>query len=350
MAEEPRELTIVGGGLAGLSLGIALRRYGVGVVLHEATAYPRHRVCGEFISGLHGSTVETLGIEQALRDAVRHRSTIWYRRNQVVLEADLPEEALSLSRHLLDARLCRQLEDLGGTVHQAARFAPRSNTQEGLIWTHGRQATRESPWLGLKAHFTGFASEHGLEMHVGDGIYVGVAGVENDRTNVCALLRGPLDHKPKSAQGFSELMHRRGLPSLASRLREAEVDTASVIGVTALPFRRSSVVIKPRPIPDRCFLGDAYAQIPPFTGNGMTMAFQSAESALPHLEAYAHHKQDWTATCQAIQAALHERFGGRLQRAGWLHPLLTKRWGQSLLGWSGAFHNWPFRKLYHATR
>ena len=49
-------IEIVGGGLAGLSLGVALRREGVPVTLFEAGDYPRHRVCGEFIAGLAETT------------------------------------------------------------------------------------------------------------------------------------------------------------------------------------------------------------------------------------------------------------------------------------------------------
>ena len=42
--------------------------------------------------------------------------------------------------------------------------------------------------------------------------------------------------------------------------------------------------------PGMCSLGDAEAIIPPFTGNGMSMAFESAESALDPL-AYPHSPQ-----------------------------------------------------------
>ena len=52
----PRPLTIVGGGLAGLTLGLALRQRGLPVTVIEAGRYPRHRVCGEFLSG-HGQDV-----------------------------------------------------------------------------------------------------------------------------------------------------------------------------------------------------------------------------------------------------------------------------------------------------
>ena len=47
-----RPVRIAGGGLAGLSLGVALARRGVEVEVQEALAYPRHRVCGEFVLSL----------------------------------------------------------------------------------------------------------------------------------------------------------------------------------------------------------------------------------------------------------------------------------------------------------
>ncbi len=59
-------VTIVGGGLAGLTLGIALRQHNVPVQLHESGHYPRHRVCGEFISGHGQASLERLGLRSML--------------------------------------------------------------------------------------------------------------------------------------------------------------------------------------------------------------------------------------------------------------------------------------------
>src|SRR5215469_18650464 len=67
MAEKP--ITIVGGGLAGLSLGIGLRNRGVPATILEAGTYPRHRVCGEFISGRGQTVLSKLGVSQSVHKA-----------------------------------------------------------------------------------------------------------------------------------------------------------------------------------------------------------------------------------------------------------------------------------------
>src|SRR5689334_290721 len=59
-----KPITIVGGGLAGLTLGIGLRRQNVPVTILESRRYPRHRVCGEFISGQGQQTLERLGLRE----------------------------------------------------------------------------------------------------------------------------------------------------------------------------------------------------------------------------------------------------------------------------------------------
>ena len=56
-----KPITIVGGGLAGLTLGIGLRQQGIPVTVWEAGHYPRHRVCGEFISGRGQDVLARLG-------------------------------------------------------------------------------------------------------------------------------------------------------------------------------------------------------------------------------------------------------------------------------------------------
>ena len=61
-------VSIVGGGLAGLSLGINLRRHGIPVHLYETNRYPRHKVCGEFISGSGIASLDRLALTDLLFD------------------------------------------------------------------------------------------------------------------------------------------------------------------------------------------------------------------------------------------------------------------------------------------
>ena len=114
MQKERRGIQIVGGGLAGLSLGIALVKRNVAVQLYEASTYPRHRVCGEFIAGLHSETAEELGIVEPLADAAQHRSVSWFRKGQAFRQDRLPAAALGISRHRLDQRLATLFEASGG--------------------------------------------------------------------------------------------------------------------------------------------------------------------------------------------------------------------------------------------
>ena len=53
-------IEIIGGGLAGLSLGLALSREKIAVRVVEAGRYPRHSVSGEFITGLEDDTIAQL--------------------------------------------------------------------------------------------------------------------------------------------------------------------------------------------------------------------------------------------------------------------------------------------------
>jgi flavin-dependent dehydrogenase len=78
-------------------------------------------------------------------------------------------------------------------------------------------------------------------------------------------------------------------------------------------------------------LGDSHAIIPPFTGNGMTMAFQSAETALPHLVAYANGEMTWDEACAQIAKHLRARFEKRLKSAKLIHPLLFHALARPLL-------------------
>ena len=334
-------IEIIGGGLAGLSLGLALRRAGAPVTVCEAGAYPRHRVCGEFITGLAPATIARLALAPLLAGALRHDEVAWFLDggDRPARIQTLPSPALGLSRHALDARLAAAFVEAGGDLRthtRASDLAPRT----GRVFATGRRRGR-SPWLGLKIHARGLTLTRDLELHLGENAYVGLARVETGEVNVCGLFH----RRALCAKGADLLLgylQAAGLGALATRLATAELDPASFCAVAAVCFDGRV------PASDRVCLGDACAMIPPFTGNGMAMAFQSAEIALDPLLAYASGAQSWAATGRAINAALCRQFRLRLATADALHPFLLtpprQRWLRSL----NRARLLPLRPLYAA--
>jgi flavin-dependent dehydrogenase len=333
-----RSLEIVGGGLAGLSLGLALRRAGVSVTVVEAGVYPRHRVCGEFIAGLDDRTIARLGLTTILADALRHHEVAWYFGGQVTRIQQLPSPALGISRFVLDARLAEAFVAAGGKLRSHTRVTS-TDAVEGRVFATGRRRA-ESPWIGLKFHATGLKLTRELELHLGEQAYVGLARIESDRVNVCGLFH----RRPLAAKGSELLLaylRAANLDALAERLSAARPDEASCCAVAAVDFDRTFSG------GDGVRLGDAGAMIPPFTGNGMAMAFQSAEAALDPLLEYARGATNWAQTCQAIRAALSPRFRTRLFSAHALHSFLLQPRRQRVLHALSRAKLLPLRPLYH---
>src|SRR5215469_9150174 len=151
-----KPLTIVGGGLAGLTLGIGLRQKKVPVTVWESGHYPRHRVCGEFISGRGQETLSNLGLSSWVLNAgtIPARTAMFVFRAAQTPVRPLPEPALSISRYVLDALLARVFQELGGELLTDRRW-PKETFGEGVVRATGRRVRCETDrwrWFGIKFH------------------------------------------------------------------------------------------------------------------------------------------------------------------------------------------------------
>ena len=334
-------ITIAGGGLAGLSLGIALRRAGVEVTIHEAGTYPRHRVCGEFISGVSERTIETLGLGDAFAGARRHRTMAMFSGDTCGFEGPLPEAAIGLSRLALDSRLAEKFQSLGGTLCIQSRCRPE--IQEGHVWCIGRAAA-SSRWIGLKCHLRNLATKSDLEMHFGRGGYVGVAPVEDGKVNICGLFHIDSRLAGKGGEIMGAYMRAAGLARLAEAISGAEIEPGSFLGVAG--FRLGWQAQRPGILS----LGDACGMIAPFSGNGMSMAFESAELALAPLIEWSRKSLSWQMAVRNIHRAVHERFARRMRLSAILHPFLTNAPGQTLLAAMVSLRLVPIKSCFAALR
>lgn len=324
---------IVGGGLAGLSLGLGLRARGVPARLIEAGSYPRHRVCGEFITGLDEDTRRELQLTDILAGASLARSVSWSEPGRPVLRYDLPEAALCLSRYRLDEAMASAFAAAGGDLRTGCRGP--SEARPGRIMASGRRPQAGSRWVGLKQHFRGLGLRDDLELHLGRGAYVGLTRIEGSTTNVCGLFPRP---GRGEGCGLIDRISAAGLTSLAQRLGSATALEATACAVAGLDYGR--------PAPQPAALGDYHGLIPPFTGHGMTVAMQSAALAARRLEAWARGRLTWDETLSLLQQDWRRRFARKLAWGRVLHPWLLAPHGRRVVHLLHRFRLLPFGPLY----
>jgi flavin-dependent dehydrogenase len=313
-----KPITIVGGGLAGLTLGIALRKKEIPVTVFETGNYPRHRVCGEFVSGRGLDILDALGLKEKfiVAGATEARSSIFFSGNLESPVRQLPSPALCLSRFVMDKLLADEFQKLGGKLRTGVRW--QNDFSDGTVRASGRQlhpAENGWRWFGLKAHARNVFPAADLEMHVFKNGHVGICKLANGEVNVCGLFRR--NGSAASQQNVFNLL--RGSPGtiLHERLARAEFDEKSFCSVAGLSLKPQRASEK-----SEVCIGDALTMIPPVTGNGMSLAFESAQIAVGPLAAFSRGEISWAQAREKIALACDESFSRRLRWADWLQRFL----------------------------
>jgi FAD binding domain len=353
-----RPITIIGGGLAGLTLGIGLRRRGIPVRVLEAGHYPRHRVCGEFISGCGQQTLANFGLLDPLLQsgAVPAGTAAFFPPGQSNPPIrHLEQKALCISRFRLDSILAETFRAAGGELRENTR-ADLPDLDEGTIRASGRRAHPVQDgyaWFGVKIHARNLHLVADLEMHAFENGYVGICRLPGNEVNICGLFRranqtqnagGKMQNENKTPTGRL-LMNVPFGSQLYIRLSSADTDEASFCSVAGLSLKPQRAA----ELPD-CSLGDALTMTPPVTGNGMSMAFESAELALEPLSAYARGKLSWSEAKSHIALACDHQFASRLRWAQWLQWMMFSPLFQNCLGGVALHSQFVWNMFFRRTR
>lgn len=376
------DVVIIGAGLAGCSAAITLAQYGYHVLLVEAGAYPRPKVCGEFLSP------ETLAFFNGAGFGKKFQELNPSRIDRLRITApdgsewrsQLPIPARGLSRFVLDSALAEHARCLGVELQEGTRinqidgnleagFLLNAQTPHGIqhfqsaavIAAYGKDSNlsrvlkrsekklHAGTYLGLKRHFTGPCLAQQIDLHVFRGGYCGISPVENGISNVCLLVRQDIFQQVISKDSSSINQFIDWICEQNAYLAEWLLQ-ATTVDPDWLSIARISLM-RQRPIKqDILFAGDAVAMIAPFAGDGMAMALQSGKLAALAIHDYLSKSQDAATMKQRYAHTWQTSFSKQLRLGRILQELIISPRllvpSLHLLNHFPALGQW----LIHATR
>jgi 2-polyprenyl-6-methoxyphenol hydroxylase-like FAD-dependent oxidoreductase len=180
-------------------------------------------------------------------------------------------------------------------------------------------------------------------MHVSRDGYIGVNRIGRREVNVCGLFRVQEGRRrPESKQDW---LRGEAGSLLHTRLGGAEFDPDSFCSVAGLALTPQRAAGR-----QDCCIGDALTMTPPVTGNGMSMAFESAEIAAEPLANYSEGRLDWTGARREIARRCDTAFAGRLAWARRLQWMMRSPLLQGPAGGLVLRSGWLWQLMFRRTR
>ncbi|RAJ25738.1 flavin-dependent dehydrogenase [Gelidibacter algens] len=294
----PFDVLIIGGGLAGLSAAIHLQKQGFDVMLIEKNEYPKHKVCGEYISNEVLPYLNYLGVDVFALGAKNITKFEVSSAKSKLIAANLPLGGFGISRYALDEALYLKAKSVGvlfvvDTVMEVQflddQFSVETKengkyTSKIVIGAYGKRTNldvklnrnfikNKSPYLAVKTHVKGDFPEDVVALHNFEGGYCGVSKVEDDSINLCYITNFEAFKKYKDIEEFQEKVLFKNT-YLKSIFKNTTAVFESPLTISQISFDRKS------PVEEHMLMcGDSAGMIHPLCGNGMSMAIRSAQIA-----------------------------------------------------------------------
>lgn len=303
------DVVIIGGGLAGLSAAIHLRKHKFEVLLIEKNDYPKHKVCGEYISNEVLPYFNYLGIDVFTLGAKKITKFELSSSKNKLVTSDLEMGGFGISRYTLDNALFLKAKKLGVHVMQdlviGIQFSndffeteTKSNeivTSKIVVGAYGKRSSldikldrdfikNKSPYLAVKTHVKGNFPEDVVALHNFEGGYCGVSKVEDDSINLCYITDFEAFKKYKDIEEFQHRVIYKN-KFLKSIFEQSEPVFEAPLTISQISFDNKS------PVENHILMcGDSAGMIHPLCGNGMSMAIRSAQIASELIIDYLHNK------------------------------------------------------------
>ncbi|MGO4818341.1 NAD(P)/FAD-dependent oxidoreductase [Flavobacterium sp. W22_SRS_FP1] len=291
-----KAVIIIGGGLAGLTSAIHLSKLGLQVTVIEKNSYPKHKVCGEYISNevLPYFSWLDLKISELQPTAINKLefSTV----NGKVINSELPLGGFGVSRYALDLFLyeeaiangCLMIQDtVENIVFKENRFTITTSNKtvlesEIVIGAFGKRSNvdqklnrdfiqKKSSWLAVKAHYSGKFPNDLVGLHNFKGGYCGVSKVENNKINICYLADYDTFKQYKNIEEYQDKVVSQN-PKMKAIFDNSKLLFDKPITISQISFSKKEAVEN-----HILMIGDTAGLIHPLCGNGMAMAIHSAK-------------------------------------------------------------------------
>jgi menaquinone-9 beta-reductase len=324
------EVAIVGAGPAGSTLAALLAERGIDVTLFDRDAFPRDKLCGEFLSYDALPMLERLGIELGDAPRISQCRVVGSRRTYAF---DFPHEARGVSRMFFDDLLVRTAVARGAVVRtETVASLPQATVVVGAWGRWGRfdrelqrsfvAATDRN--FGFKRHYTTAnrqppTANQSIDLYAFHRGYLGVNAVEGGITNICGLVHASrlAGHKGRWDAFVEQL--RAEEPRLEELYARHEPAQENFLSSEPVIFRPRSAVEG-----GVFMIGDASGVIDPLTGNGMAMAIQSALLAAPMIVRLLAHPALRAGVENEYRQRHHDFFAPRIRWSRAVAALLSR--------------------------
>ena len=324
---------IVGGGLAGLVSALHLSKKGLKVLLIEKNKYPKHKVCGEYISNEVLPYLQSLDFnpfDYGAKDITDFTLSTPGSRS---VTTKLPFGGFSISRYCIDSELAKKVLEQGAKIIQATakdirfvndQFEVSTNQNEQftaklVIGSFGKRSNldvkmsrpfikKTSPFLGVKAHYKGDFPEDAVGLHNFEGGYCGISKVETDNINVCYIADFKSFKKFKNIDDFQQKVLSK------NKFLKNVFDNSELVFDKPLTISQVSFASKD-PVENHIIMcGDSAGMIHPLAGNGMGMAIRAAQMASQLILKFTNGEiKSRNLLEQTYSNLWHKEFSGRLK-------------------------------------
>ncbi len=349
-----RDVVVVGAGPAGSAAAAALAQRGWDVLLLERDHFPRHKVCGEFLSPEAQGTLRTLRLHSAvaaLTPVALTHATVTTQSGQTA-RMPLPGPAWGVSRFAMDEALataaCEHGVDLwsGMLVNSFTNIAneyviqlqTRATTGQAprhgivksraLIIACGRHSASALPphptphnrplSVGIKGHYVDVAMPPQVELFFFPGGYAGINPIEDGRVNLCLLLSYEAFRRTGQSVAGTLAAIAEWNPALGRRLAGGRALAESICTVAPVDTGRPAA-----PWAEVSCLGDTAVMLPPLCGDGMAMALRSAELCAPLADAFLREELALAEWATYYQQTWQSEFNRRVRTGRFLQQMLA---------------------------